>query len=204
MRHQLPVRRQNTTHVRHDTPTYRPSHPPTNQYNSKRMHCFVLELRQSRPVIWRRQQNTAVVPKAITTPPPTGTNALTHARNDHHPPTQPTDRQPTNPSYHQTLQPICATAVQQQYSSNCTTVRTSWYVYQQTEAFGPYSTFYRENTIRMGTLHLQRSTLTCLTPVLTHAPTHNPPTNRYRYLLLHAEDTRTCDDNAHDQTKHPR
>ena len=39
-----------------------------------------------------------------------------HTRNDRHPPTQLTSRQPTDPSYHQTLQPICATAVQR-YSS---------------------------------------------------------------------------------------
>ena len=119
------------------SPMYRTTHPPTDQaihprtnpptmlsqYSSKRMHCFMLELRQSRPVIQRREQNTAVAPKTTTAPPPTGTKALTHARNDRHPPTQPTARQPTNPSYHQTLQPTCATAVQQ-YSSAYQQVRT--------------------------------------------------------------------------------
>ena len=96
-----------------------PTNPPTmlQQYSSKWTRCFVLEFRQSRPVIQRREQNTAAVPKTITAPSPTGTKALNHARNDRHPPTQPTARQPTNPSYHQTFQPICAIDVQQ-YSSS--------------------------------------------------------------------------------------
>ena len=48
-RHPLPGRRQNTSHVPHDTPTHQPSHPLTmlQQYSSERMRCFALELRQS-------------------------------------------------------------------------------------------------------------------------------------------------------------
>ena len=98
------------------TPTYRTTHPPTDQaihppnspptmlqqYSSKRMRYFVLELRQSRPVMQRREQNTAVVPKTITAPPSTGRKAPTLARNDRHPPThitnQPPAIRPTHPT----------------------------------------------------------------------------------------------------------
>ena len=112
-----------TTHPATDRATHPPTNLPTmlQQYSSKRMRCFVLEPRQSRLVIQRRVlertkyffQNTAVVPNTVTAPFPTCTKAPTHARNNRHPPTQPTARQPTKQSYLKTLHPICATAVQQ-------------------------------------------------------------------------------------------
>ena len=51
----------------------------------------------------------------------TGTKALS-ARNYRHPPTQPTAWQPANPSYHRTLQTICATTAQK-YTSTYQLVR---------------------------------------------------------------------------------
>ena len=109
-----------------------------------------------------------------------------------HPPTQPTTRQPTNPSYHQKIQPIGATA-EQQYLPADTDTSTQGRLVRPRNCL--------ENTITiMGTLYLQRSTITCKfkPPMTTHPPIHNPPTNRYPYLLLHAEDTRTCDYNTHE------
>ena len=151
---------------------YRTTHPPTDQaihhqpthppcYSSAAANgCVVSHSNFARAGRLHREQNSAVVPKTITTaPPPTGTKALTHARNDRHPRaqrTQPTARQPINPSYRQTLEPT--TAALQQYQ-----VRTSCYIHQQTEAIGLYQVlvFYLENVI-MGTLHLQRSTITIM------------------------------------------
>ena len=158
----LPGRRQNTTHVPHDTPTHRPSHPPTNQPTHhatavKQQTDALLRSRTSPEQAGHtaERRNTAVVPNKITAPPPTGTRALIHARN-RHPPAHPTNRQPTSPSYRQTLQPISATAVQQDSAA----VRTCCYVHQQTEAIGPYLIFILKTQSIMGTLHLQRSTIT--------------------------------------------
>ena len=72
-RHPRPCRRQNATHILHDTPpTDQATHPPTpptmlKPYSSKRMRCSVLELCQSRRVIQRRKRNTTAIFLTTTT-----------------------------------------------------------------------------------------------------------------------------------------
>ena len=102
------------THPPTYSPTHRLSHPSTNQpthhvlqqysstYSSKQMRWLMLELRQRRPV-QRRKQNT--VPKKKTGPPPIGTKALTHVRNDPHPPTHPPTQPPNHPPTDQPVHP---------------------------------------------------------------------------------------------------
>ena len=118
----------------------------------------------------------------------------THARTKRPPPTQPTARQPTNPSHHLTLQPIRVTAVQQYVPAvGNQLVRT------QAQRRLVHTRFFFLKTrswVRSTSNGLQQR-------VVTHPPTDNPPPNRYGYLLLRTEDTRTCDCNAHDQNKAP-
>ena len=92
-----------TTHP----PTDQEMHPPTNpltmlQHYSAQQTDALFRTRtspESRPVIQRGEQNTAVVPKTVTAASsPTGTKALTHARNDCHLPAKLTAGQRTNPS----------------------------------------------------------------------------------------------------------
>ena len=185
--------------ARHTRPQTKPStHQPTNTpcYSSTAANGCVGSYSNFATAgrLYSGENNILLLyQRKITAPPPTGTNTLTHARNDRHPPTQPTARQLTNPSYHLALQPKGATAVQQ-HSSTYQLVRTP----TQTEAFGPYSIFFLKT----------RSWARCTSSgvqyrVLTHPPTHNPPMKRYGYLPLHAEDTRSCDCDAHNQNKAP-
>ena len=150
------------------------------QHSRKKMGWFVLELDQSRPGYRREKYCCTAYQRKQLLPPPQGTTALTHVRNDSHPPTQPPTLLPTNAYNYLIPQPPCSTGVQQQGQ-------------QQTEAVGPYSIFNLDtHTLKFGTLDLQRSKTTCWPPILIRPQTHHPPTNRYRPLLLHAEDTRTC------------
>ena len=122
-RHPLPIRRQHTPNVPHDTPTHRPSHPPTKQPTH---HATAVQHRtdalfrtrispeqvgyiaeRTKQCRCTKENNSSTSHRHESTHPRTKQPPLTH------PPTQPTASQPDNQSYHQTLQPICATAVQQ-------------------------------------------------------------------------------------------
>ena len=108
---------------------------------------------------------------------------LTHARNDHRPPTQPTARQPTNPSHHQTLQPICATAVHQQYvpAGTCTSkqrrlVRTLLFILKTQSWIRCNSSGVQERVnhpfspINRLTTHPRTGTGTCCCMLKMHVP----------------------------------
>ena len=129
-RYPLPVRRQNTTHVPHDTPTHRPSHPPTNQ---RTQHATAI------------QQQTDALFRTRTSPEQVGylaertkyccctkenNSSTTHRRERTHPRTKRplTTHPPNRPPTDQPILPPNTPAIMS-YSS--TAVRISWYVHQQ-------------------------------------------------------------------------
>ena len=161
-RHPLPGRRQNTTHVPHDTPTHRPSHPPSYQPT----HHATAAQQQTDALLRTRTlpeqaDHTAERTKCCCCTKHTNSSTShrhenTHPRTKRSPPTHPTFQLLANRSTHPTTKHSnqCATAAQQ-YSSTYQLERTTahrgdWYVHD----------FYLESSI-MGTLHLQRSTVTC-------------------------------------------
>ena len=123
-----------TTHPPTDQTMHLPTDPPTmlQQYSSKGMRCFVLEPRQSRPVIQRREQNTkyCCCTKDSNSYIPRRPES-THPRTKRPPTTHQTNRPPTD-------QPILPTNTPTNMCDSSTAVRTSWYEHQQTEAIGPY------------------------------------------------------------------
>ena len=196
----------------HGTPTHRPRHAPTNQPTH---HATAV------------QQQTDALFGTGTSPEQAGytvertkyffkycccaedsNSSISHIANMHEsthprtkrpPPTHPTNRPPTDQSI----------LLQNTPTNTCygsTAVRTSWYVHQQMKALLVSNLFIVLKThswVRCTSSGVQARVKGNHPSSPIHRPTHNPPTNRYRYLLLHAEDTRTCDYSALDQNKAP-
>ena len=143
------------THPPTKPSTHEPTHPPCSASTAAN-GCIVscsnfaragrLYSGENRILLLHQRQQQLHLPQALK-------HSRTHETTATHPPNQPPANRPTHPITKHSNQHVL------QQSSN-TAVHTSRYVLQQTEAIGPYLIFYLENTI-MGTLHLQRSTITC-------------------------------------------
>ena len=178
--------------TKHHPRTARPTHPPTDQAihppTNPPIICYSRTAANrcvgsylNFAIVGRYSEDNKYCTKE-NNHPALHRHESTHPRTKRPPPTH----QPTNPPTYQIPQPPCATGVQQ-------------HLQQQTEAFRPYSISYLEHILKFGTLNLQRSKKTFWPPILTHPPTHHPPTNRQRPLLLHTEDARTYDYNTHEK-----
>ena len=195
--------------VRH---THPPTTPPTQPTHSP---CYSSMIHEQIDALFRtrtsREQSGYIAETTKyccctkeTAPPPTGTNALTHARNDRHPPTQPTARQPINPSYHQPLRPICATAVQQYSGTAAVQLYVPAGTYTSKHRRLVRTRFFTLKTQSMRTLHLQRSTKRVNHPFSPiHRPTTHPRTGTGTYccmVKIHVPSIIT----PTTKTKHPR
>ena len=107
--HPLPVRRQNTSHVPHDTPTHRRSHPPTNQpthhmlqqyrstYSSKQMPWFVSRTPPEQAALAEKTKYCTKGKEQGHLPHTRSTHPRTKPPPPTHPPTHPPTNRPIRP-----------------------------------------------------------------------------------------------------------